>query len=427
MSKEERDILEHLINIYEKSKSFRENTNTTNRILSTFYGKGNGRFSKYIIEDFELKTAYNKACITLREESLIDFDWLRGNTNNIIEKVWLNKENIQLAYKKINRVPKADYVLSVITMLNEYSLKLKSGWILNCITEWKKSIETKRTVGNFLPSDIKQIREYLNVIVGVYNINGIEILERVFSQNVLGKSKAFEKTYRSRLISMIKKNIDSDIDFNKISDREVLELVGIVKYPEQISFCGDLSLVSINDGEIINFKTMTNGAYINAKDVDMFNFKIEKSVKRIITIENMANYYDYLATKKNNDEIVIFHGGCYSPSKGKFFKKITTCSNSQTEFYHWGDIDFGGFSMLKRLRIDINDKYQALLMDKQDLIKHELLASEFDSSYAEKLKTLLQCNIIKDCHSCIEYMLDKNIRLEQESMIIYKKTNHTKI
>ena len=419
MTREERYILEHLINTYEKSKSFKEDTDTTKRILATFYGKGNGRFSKYIIEDFELKTAYNKACITLREESLIDFDWLRGNTNNIIEKVWLNKENIQLAYKKINRVPKADYLLSVITILNDYSLKLKSGWILDCIKEWIKSIETKRTVGNFIPSDIQEIKEYLDVIVGVYNLNGTEILERVFSQNVLGNSKAFEKTYRNRLISMIKKNLDSDMDFDKISDKEVLELVGIVRYPEQISFCGDLSLESTNGGKIINFKAMTNGAYINAKDVDMFNFKIGDSVKRIITIENMANYYDYVTTKKISDEIVIFHSGCYSPSKRKFFKKITACSNSQIEFHHWGDIDYGGFSMLKRLRIEINDKYKAMFMGKQDLMKHELLASEFDSSYAEKLKTLLQCNIIKDCHSCIEYMLEKNIRLEQEAMIIY--------
>lgn len=416
MNKEEKIILQNLLDSYERSKSFKDGKDTSKRILSTFYDKGINKLKEYDIEDFAIKTAYNQACINLKREELIDFNWLHGNKNNIVEKVWLNKENIKLAYQKINRVPKSEYLEDVKNLLISYLTKLGNGWAYNCISEWINNIDCKKSLGKFLPDNKKQIIEYLDIIVALYEQNGSEILERVFSSKVLGDSKKFENMYRARLISLLKRNSDIILNFDEISDRETLAFFGIVTYPEQISFCGDLSVVASNN-QVISFNLMKNGAYINARDVDDFGFNIGDNISKIITIENKANYYNYIATQKQIDELVIYHGGCYSPSKGKFFKKIANTVNDEIQFLHWGDIDFGGFSMLKRLRCEISNKYQPFFMSKQDLMKYELSATGFSANYCERLKKLLNYDEIRDCHSCITYMIDKGIRLEQEAMI----------
>ncbi len=69
----------------------------------------------------------------------------------------------------------------------------------------------------------------------------------------------------------------------------------------------------------------------------MYGLKI-KNAKKIIFIENKANYINYIQNTKKSDEFVVYHGGMYSPIKGEFFKKLYEVAKN-IEFYHWSDID----------------------------------------------------------------------------------------
>lgn len=417
MNKEEKAILEFLLDTYERSKSFSQDTQYSNRILMTFHGQGVNAYKKYNIEDSDTRIYNNNACIKLKKANIIDFEWLRGSENHILHRAWLNRSSIKNAYSYIGRTPKSEYIAQIIELIDK-SIKecCKNNWAYDCLLDWKENIKTKRKVGSFLPNDISEIKDYLNIICAVSNLDGAEILERVFSKKVLGDSKKFEKMYKRRLVSLLKNKIGGDLDADNASQSQILGIVGIVKYPEKISFCGNLSLIS-SDKEIINFSLMVNGAYINAKDVDMFNFRLGKEIEKIITIENLANYYDYISTQKKENELVIFHGGYYSPSKGRFFKKIASTADTDITFLHWGDIDFGGFSILKRLRNEINPQYKAMLMGKEDLTKFKYSTQIFSESYGNKLKNLLHNDALKDCYDCIEYMIENKVKLEQEAMI----------
>lgn len=47
-----------------------------------------------------------------------------------------------------------------------------------------------------------------------------------------------------------------------------------------------------------------------------------KNAKKLIFIENKANYIDYIQNNMKEEEFVIYHGGMYSQIKGEFFRKL---------------------------------------------------------------------------------------------------------
>ena len=56
-------------------------------------------------------------------------------------------------------------------------------------------------------------------------------------------------------------------------------------------------------------------------------------------------------------------------------------------------------------------------MDSGELERYRGLAQPFDKEYGEKLKKLLLSELLSDCRECIEFMLNEEIKLEQEAML----------
>ena len=252
------------------------------------------------------------------------------------------------------------------------------------------------------------------------NENTSNILKRTFSMKCYHDSKFFEKNIESILIRIIKKyciNADSENISEEISDNDVLAQIGIVKYPEVIEFCGNMSC-EINEQKLV-FSSKTKGSYINEHTIQcMKNIELI-NVRKIIFIENKANYIDYIENKKE-DELVIYHGGFYSPTKGKFFEKIYNASREaecKPTYYHWSDIDIGGFKIYARLRDNSIPELVPYRMDKSTLVENKIYWNSFDNKYRELLKKIKQEERYSVFFEVIDFMLENNIRLEQESMI----------
>ena len=114
---------------------------------------------------------------------------------------------------------------------------------------------------------------------------------------------------------------------------------------------------------------------------------------------------------------MIYHGGQYSPAKKRLFAKIAAAMPEHCVWYHWGDIDLGGFSMLLRLRKEIMPSIQPYRMSKNELIAFQSFTQSFSKEYAEKLRKLSEQEQLSDCRECINYMLEHHIKLEQETML----------
>jgi hypothetical protein len=149
-------------------------------------------------------------------------------------------------------------------------------------------LSKKRDIGNRLPEDKTAREDLFRAIQFIDGMGDSDLLERVFSIQCFGDSKKFERTVKSRLLSVLRKYLDSDED---AKDEDLLRQVGIVKYPEQFEFCGNATL-SFECGAV-DFSCLCYGGSVCLPDLIRGGFVIASGVDRVLSIENRANYIDY--------------------------------------------------------------------------------------------------------------------------------------
>ena len=92
--------------------------------------------------------------------------------------------------------------------------------------------------------------------------------------------------------------------------------------------------------------------------------------------------------------------------------------NSYLTFYHWGDIDLGGFRIFNHLKSKTGIPFKPLYMDLATLKRYEQYALSIGSEYEKQLQELLNQVEYQDFYEVIRYMINKRIRLEQEIVSI---------
>lgn len=111
----EKNILETLIDKYEKSKSFIGE----NKVSQSFSIKLETQFPKYADDaEYDIFLQINEVI-----QNLLDRKYITASKkkNGIFESVSLNIKNIDAIYKHLNRTPKTNQ--SLIDILNRYSSK----------------------------------------------------------------------------------------------------------------------------------------------------------------------------------------------------------------------------------------------------------------------------------------------------------------
>lgn len=185
------------------------------------------------------------------------------------------------------------------------------------------------------------------------------IWKRVFSAqpHVFGNSKTFEsKKYEPRLVTVLRR---SPLCEEGMSDEEVLNIHGILTYAQTLEWKGALKY-RLDNGTIIDSAPDYYGTIINAQTLEHAVPYALPGIKRILIIENKANYENMIYSQ---DSLYVFCHGFFSPKEVRFLKHLTEIAGPDIEFLHWGDMDFGGiriflfnqshiFSALKPYRMD---------------------------------------------------------------------------
>lgn len=407
-------MLNRLLDKYEKSKKYVEEGIKNRRI---FLRMNQNEFPEYDIEQVAIKEVVNSVVQELSEKHIIDFEWLKYEKNNIIERIWLKLENIQEAYHEAGRQVKSVRTGAVLDIVQNLKVSITEEWIRNFLNDVEFCILSRKSLSPVLPDD-KEIAAAILTALSVINDKGEEeCLERVFSIKCYGDSKFFARRVRRRLAAIAYKYISLDHmnDEERFED-EILARLGIVKTTEQFEFCGEVQGKLY--GQLINFSAFLYGSCINsiaARDIEIEDLG---SVNKVLFIENKANYDDYIMKRKTKNELVIYHGGFYSPVKGLLFRKIYQISKqSAMDFYHWSDIDVGGFRIFNRLRTEIIPTLKPYLMDKEAFLSRESCWMKFDDQYATTLKEILSNQDFVEFHDVIKLMLEVGCKLEQEAFL----------
>ena len=387
INKYERTILNTLLDKYEKSKSF----NGDNKINQRFFVKIVSLFPKYDDHsNYELFQAVNESIDVLVRKDLI---LAKISKANVCNEVSLNINNISQVYQYIGRTQKRDINNAVMILLAEYMYKNE---ILKRFCEAQiERIRANKSI-QFFNDDL---REFKSILVAVDNLLKVEseTFVRDFSVRVFKDSKLLDQI-SPKIVNLL-------YEYGDFPEKDqVLENLNIVKNPTYVNFKGAGAIVL--SGQRINLDLLNGDIAISSSMLEDIE-SIEITGKMVVTVENLTSFH--MAEKK--DVFLIYLGGFHNRIRRDFIKKIYL-QNPDMEYYHFGDIDAGGFYILEHLRKLTGVNFKPYKMDLDTLSQYR----NYSKSLTENDKLRLKRLKGNDFDEVIEYMLENDCKLEQEAI-----------
>jgi hypothetical protein len=391
MKKFDISILTKLVDKYERSVLSKSGSDRNVQIIV--------KSSDPILKNYWSEDAYlyrDQIHISLDKLSKLKLVFVSYDFNKELETIVLNIDMISEAYKFLKRSNPKD----------EESL----------IADFLSSLTTKvEPIASFAKTMIERLQNYQSIATYVDNIDNLKLyvyaieemakleedtLKRNFSKKIFNYSKTFEK-FEGKICKIIKDF--SDIDEN--DNDKILEIYHIVKTPTFVYIKGDITL-KINQEEIDLNRYGHELALSSTAMNDLC--VIELGVKKVLTIENLTTFVAF-----NNPEFIcIYLGGFHNSVKRNLLKKIALHDKS-IEFYHFGDIDAGGFLIFEDLVNKTDIQFKPYMMDIDTLKKYESNWTSLTVNDKKRLREN-QNSIFK---GIIQFMLQNNCKLEQEAII----------
>jgi len=387
ISKYESIIIGKLLDKYENSKSFTGD----NKVNQKFYVKVSMLFSEYTEHsNFDVFQAVNEAVdILIRKQFII----AKANSSKVYNEIILNIDKLEQVYEYIGRVDKKTINESVLLLMESYKNRNE---ILSryCNTQFQRIITNKSI--QFFNDDLK---EFENLMIAVDELLKVETetFVRDFSVRVFKDSKVFD--------GLSLKVINLLYEYGDYPEKDqVLGSLNIIKNPTYVNFKG-AGNISVK-GQNIDLKNFSSDIAVSSTmlpDIDRINI----TGKAVITIENLTSFHTFY----NQDMFVIYLGGYHNRVRREFIKKIQQ-QNPDILFYHFGDIDAGGFYILEHLRNQTGVDFRPYKMDLATLKEYY--------QYSKKLTDNDRYRLLKlndgQFKELINYMLENNCKLEQEAV-----------
>lgn len=378
-----------MLDKYEKSKTFSNN----NKVNQTFKITVASVFKDY--ENDSKPTFFRQI-----NEELISFEkrgfiTLKTKHSNIIGEVFLVIEAVNELYKYLNRIPRKDEQEQLITIIKKYITNEENPLQLYLHDQLSR-INSNKNV-EYFDEDYNEYEDVLRAVEAVQK-NDKETFIRDLSIQLFKDSKRFEKL-QSKICSIL-------LNYGDFDNKEtILSEYDVVKTPTYVCVKGKgqvkLGIESIDLSRIkgdIAFSTET------LKEISNINI----SGSKVITIENLTSFHDY----QDNDALIIYLGGFHNSIKREFIKLLYK-QNPGKGYYHFGDIDAGGFYILEHLRTKTGIKFEPLYMDISTLEKYKKYWIELSKNDRTRLERIEKNNTYYS--ATIRFMLDNNCKLEQEA------------
>lgn len=365
-----------------------------------------------------------------------------GNKSDLvsIEYSDIRKE---IFYEITGRIPKYQRIAEYTKEISQRLARASKVWIQayyeKLLEELEKGeipeeFEMKLSKNQF-PSEeeiqyaFMQHHEYDTLFQCLNALNELEepVYKRIFSKKYFRDSKIFEKkkirkktTLQDKIVSLVKqygaKDPDIALDEN-MSAQDILPQILIEEYGATLNIKGSLNIIL--NGKEIDFGNMIYGCELNSDTLKYAEISNNQSIKKIITVENKANF---MSMPYEEGTLLIFSHGYPSPLERKFLSRLYQRLKEQSvEYYHTGDLDYGGICIFRYIRTRIFPELKPYQMDVETYRKYKddwgnpLGDNETDTKQkCEKLRKIEEPLL----QELINEMADCGIGIEQESFLI---------
>ena len=348
----------------------------------------------------------------LERSNLIRIVWDKQK-KHIIEKCELNTDELDRAYKSINRRPRRDKEQFLSAILNEFIRE--DGAVGAYAAYIADRLHSGKSIRGEVDIDDPEAFDKVCRLIKATEENEDECFVRELSIQCFRDSKTAER-YMSKAVGILRrfsdrlKALSSAAD---MSDDEILEEFGIYKNPSWIMLKGSGSLKIGTTA--IELKQIPSGIGIAGADVDKIMWSAQLRPSRILTIENLTSFHRW--RDLNGDTLCIYLGG-FADKYQRAMLKALYASYPDSEYMHFGDIDCGGFCIWKALCEETGISFGLIKMDVNTYLEKYAEGRPLTENDRKRLYKMLEDEFFKDQRELFQLMLEKGMKTEQEAYVL---------
>ncbi len=395
LNKRQKDILKALLNKFEKSKTYRGE----NMVNQSFQVKPGDFFEEYDSDfaDLDEQADFERDLSALEAAGLISLN----RKNGIIKTISMVVSAQDSYYTLLGRTELKELERSQIAM---YEAFLGKNVVLDkfCNAQIQRLQDRKKA--EYPEEEASEIIKILEYICS----NKDEILERELSIELFSDSKTFEREYRRKVITVLKKYGEYGDIIDNVPDERELEHAILAEHnvfpnPTYVNFKGN-GTIGLKNGKVIELSPEMPIS-VDSDSLGLID-KVNVVSRRIVTVENLTSFNRV----KANDTLFIYLAGYHNTAKQTFIGKIAE-SNPDKEWYHFGDIDPDGYYILEHLKKKTNIDFKQLCMSVEEIKKYRDYCKPLEENDIKKAESLIEKGLfVKE----MQYMLANKVKLEQE-------------
>jgi len=410
----EQFFIEQLLNKYERSKQFRDTKSQARKINYPFT---TSKMQEYHFGMPQTKIEIKNAVLRLAELGMIRVIWKKGEFGNLIEEIVLQIDSLDKSYSFIDRISKKNELDSFTNLLEIHARELISLGLGKALEEWLSEISLKKKIPSLFSSNAETRKKVILALAGISTLED-DIDERMFSLSIFGNSKAFLGNIKVTVAKILKFSNGMDSD---ITDGEALETYGILESGSDFHIAGDI-IFRFPDG-CLDISAVGDGIGLHPPSVKIA--EVERvNTDFMLSVENLAIFRECTRRKLYSNALIVYSGGFYSRRKIELIKRIYKALQSispQIQFFHWGDIDLGGFRIFRHLKVSAIPVLKPFMMTPDILDRYQGLCVPVDYTYAEKMKRLIDDIQLTELKATIARAVGKMVKLEQEAVLCSRR------
>ena len=342
--------------------------------------------------------AVNQAAMHCRQMGFLTFETEKfsneiRNIDLVDEKIEELEAYLEQTYHYESKASKRQYVEELIAVYSGRSPAAE----LEC-RKLRQALEKNR-----IPPKYLQAKDLLKALVFIEN-NREELFLREASMLIYGDSKYLEEAMLHPVCKALREFLGRPCGEDELED-EILEEYHILREKQKLCLKGDVMLQ--NGGKELELGNFADGVEFFSDELD----GIEHICVRVPEFITVENYTSWLRFRKEG-AVSFYLGGYAARFQRDFLRKVQE-DNPHLVFRHFGDIDAGGLYIHEHLCRVTGIPFQMYRMSCAELqdARFRSCLQPLTNQDRIRLKSLEKQGTYRELAA---YMLEKNVKLEQE-------------
>ena len=342
--------------------------------------------------------AVNQAAMHCRQMGFLTFETEKfsneiRNIALVDEKIEELEDYLEQTYHYESKASKRQYVEELIAVYSGRSPAAE----LEC-RKLRQALEKNR-----IPPKYLQAKDLLKALVFIEN-NREELFLREASMLIYGDSKYLEEAMLHPVCKALREFLGRPCGEDELED-EILEEYHIRREKQKLCLKGDVMLQ--NGGKELELGNFADGVEFFSDELD----GIEHICVRVPEFITVENYTSWLRFRKEG-AVSFYLGGYAARFQRDFLRKVQE-DNPHLVFRHFGDIDAGGLYIHEHLCRVTGIPFQMYRMSCAELqdARFRSCLQPLTNQDRIRLKSLEKQGTYRELAA---YMLEKNVKLEQE-------------